>query len=889
MSEPVNPMNITEYNSQGHLLDVNELQDLQDKFCDSCGALVACVDANRGVVTKFSGTYEERQQIEKLLGLESFFELLKQAQSNEIEELIVEETLYPNVKIAAVKVEIANRLVLSWLVCGVLNNIQVTEDEEKKFEVFTHTMSEEQFHKSIELLMKSSKKYFTMKMSLITASAEIRKSKLAEKKMEDELRRNETMAEVVQLLESELGFEELIRTILQLVGVYLEISDAHVLRVNKKDDTIDMIGEWNDDDVAPLIERIQGKARESMPFLGKRPYTLSSDTPLPENFAKVFKEYGLKAIVTLPIEVNNQVIMYADFLERRYSRTWDINTIKFLNDVKKIMQSIITKRITKNSLAGSYVSLEAILENIGCGIFVKDKTTDETLFVNKKIKSFFAQAIHTGKFDELFQKGYVANLNKEYYEMFYEEEGQWYDVRYKDIVWVDGRAVSLCTVYDVTDKKLYQEKIEQQANNDFLTGLYNRMRCETDLGVFIKSVQRKGGCGALLYIDLDDFKHINDGLGHHYGDVLLKSISHSLQRIRGIERNCYRMGGDEFIILVSREEYENLHKILDDIQVIFNKPWFLKGSDYYCTMSMGIVSFPKDGETVQDLIQKADIAMYEAKKDGKNRMEFYDNNFEGTAYKRLDLEKNMRDATANACKEFEVYYQPIFEIGKDGNQCTGAEALVRWNSEKLGFISPAEFIPLAEYLGLINPIGQYVLEQACQNCKYWNDMGHPDYKVNVNLSVVQLLQNNIVEVVEDVVKKAGINPRNLTLEVTESLAINDMSRMKNILGEIRKLGIRIALDDFGTGYSSLNHIKEIPLDVIKVDQCFVDDIESDDYAHSFVKMVSELASVIGVKVCIEGVEKSGQYQILKDMKVRMVQGYYFSRPLPLEDFESKYL
>ncbi|RDU24000.1 sensor domain-containing phosphodiesterase [Anaerosacchariphilus polymeriproducens] len=889
MAEPINPTNITEYSSQGHLFDIIELQEIQDKFSNSCGALVACVDADRGVLTKFSGTYEERQQIEKLLGLDSFFELLKQAQSNEIEELIVEETQYPNVKIAAIKIEVAKRQILSWLVCGILNDVQISNEYESGFEVFTHTMKEEQFYKSIELLMQISKKYFSLKVSIMSASAEIQKSRLAEKKMEDELKRNETMAEVVQLLESEISFEDLIRTILQIVGVYFEISDAHVLRVNKRDDTIDMIGEWNNDDVDSLFDKFQGIARTSLPFLGKRPYTLSSDTPLPENFAKVFKEYDLKAIITLPIEVNNQVIMYANFLERRYSRIWDINTIKFLNDVKKIMQSIVTKRITKNSLAGSYVSLEAILENIGCGIFVKDKTTEETLFVNKKIKSYFAKAIHAGKFDELILKGQAVSLNKDYYEMFYEEEGQWYDVRFKDIVWVDGREVSLCTVYDVTDKKLYQQKIEQQANNDFLTGLYNRMRCEADLGVFLKNVQRKGGNGALLYIDLDDFKHINDGLGHHYGDVLLKSISHSLQRIKGIEDNCYRMGGDEFIILVTREEYKNLDRILNEIQLIFNKPWFLKGSDYYCTMSMGIVSFPKDGETVQDLIQKADIAMYQAKKDGKNRLEFYDNNFDGTSYKRLDLEKNMRDATSNACKEFEVYYQPIFDVGKEGNQCTGAEALVRWNSEKLGFISPGEFIPLAEYLGLINPIGQYVLEQACYNCKYWNDMGHPDYKVNVNLSVVQLLQNDIVDVVSDVVKKVGINPQNLTLEVTESLAINDMSRMKNILGEIRKLGIRIALDDFGTGYSSLNHIKEIPLDVIKVDQSFVNDIESDEYAHSFVKLVSELASVIGVKVCIEGVEHAGQYQILKDMKVRLIQGYYFSKPLPLEEFEIKYL
>ena len=253
------------------------------------------------------------------------------------------------------------------------------------------------------------------------------------------------------------------------------------------------------------------------------------------------------------------------------------------------------------------------------------------------------------------------------------------------------------------------------------------------------------------------------------------------------------------------------------------------------------------------------------------------------------MEKNMRDATANGYREFQIYYQPIIDIQKENTPCTGAEALIRWNSAKMGFISPADFIPLAEYLGLINPIGNYVLQQACEACKEWNDKGHPEYKVNVNLSVIQLLQNNIVEIVEETIKKTGINPRNLTLEVTESLAINDMERMKGIMFRIRQLGVRIALDDFGTGYSSLNHIREIPLDVIKVDQSFVKDLVEDDYSQSFVKMVAELASTLGVSICVEGIEKYEQYKVLEDMKVRLVQGFYFDRPMTKDEFERKYL
>ena len=198
-------------------------------------------------------------------------------------------------------------------------------------------------------------------------------------------------------------------------------------------------------------------------------------------------------------------------------------------------------------------------------------------------------------------------------------------------------------------------------------------------------------------------------------------------------------------------------------------------------------------------------------------------------------------------------------------------------------------IPLAEYLGLINPIGEYVLRQAVKRCKYWNDMGHPNYKVNVNLSVVQLLQNDIVKKIKSAIEDSHINPANLTLEVTESLAINDMVRMKKILSEIKSLGVKVALDDFGTGYSSLNHIREMPIDIIKIDRCFIEHLGEDDFSNAFVKMVAELARAIGVHVCVEGVEMEQQLEVVQQMNISMIQGYYFGKPMQIGEFEQKYL
>ena len=501
----------------------------------------------------------------------------------------------------------------------------------------------------------------------------------------------------------------------------------------------------------------------------------------------------------------------------------------------------------------------------------------------------FEQELKQGTINRLLEQAESALVKQGYYELKHPSRKHWYDLHQTEIDWVDGRKVSFSALHDITDKKIYQRKIEQQAYTDFLTGLYNRMCCERDLAQYIQKAEAEGGKGGLLYLDLDDFKHINDGLGHQYGDVLLKSISHSLQRIPEIHNTCYRMGGDEFVIVVPPESIARFDGIVEEIKEIFSKPWFLKNADYYCTMSMGICYFPEDGSSVQDLIKKADIAMYEAKKSGKNRVAVYSDNISSTSNKRLDMEKNMRDATAGDYKEFEVYYQPIIDIQKEGTPCVGAEALVRWNSAPLGFIPPSDIIPLAEYLGLINPIGNHVMKEACKACQYWNTHGHPEFKVNVNLSVVQLLQTDIVETIEETIRRSGINPHNLTLEVTESLAINDMERMKKILNQIRGLGARIALDDFGTGYSSLNHIREIPLDVIKVDQSFVSDLTEDSYSQSFNKMVAELAGAIGVSICIEGIETREQYKVLEGMKVRLVQGYYFDRPMTRKDFDKKYI
>lgn len=869
------------------LIDSAMLQQLQDQFCRANNLYLVCLGREEGVITKAYGSREELSFLHSLVDKQAYMNLIMRAEHDWVETMLEQQVSQACIKMCSIATRIEKKVEVIWVVIGLLR-----EEMPEGIELpeYMMTTTEKGFYASAEFLASLSTQLFEVKINQMIAQDAMKKSLDSELEIKQQLDRTQAMAEVIGMLESDEGFTELTQRILKETCESLQIAGGFLIRENIDRRTTDMVGEFVERSEDSLIRHFQHIDKDELPFFNGKPYMISSSSMMPEPFERFFKENGLSAAVFQPMEVNdNGLLMYLGFFEKGNKREWESEDIKFISGVKRVIQSILIKRIAKNSLASSYASLEAILENTGCGILVVDYNTRSILYTNQKLKDLFSHTIAAGNLEKLVFGEEEEKKTHYYDEVYYVEEERWLDVHKTEIDWVDGRRVGLCTLYDITDKKLYQKKIENQANNDFLTGLYNRMRCEQDLGRYIAKAQAVNCEGALLYIDLDDFKHINDGLGHPYGDVLLKAISHSLQRIEGIEKSCYRMGGDEFIVIISEAVYPQMERILRDIDSIFSKPWFLKGEDYYCTMSMGITCFPSDGNSVDDLIRKADMALMTAKRRGKNCVEYYNDKDQASTYRRLDMEKNMRTAAMNACKEFEVYYQPIVAVQEDGTPCCGAEALVRWNSSVLGFVSPEDFIPLAEYLGLINPIGEFVLEQAAKRCKYWNDMGHPNYKVNVNLSVVQLLQNDIIKKIKKVLDETRINPRNLTLEVTESLAINDMEHMKRILSEIKSLGVKVALDDFGTGYSSLNHIREMPIDVIKIDRCFIEHLGEDDFSDAFVKMVNELANTIGVKVCVEGVETKLQLDVACDMRVSMIQGYYFGKPMKIAEFEEKYL
>ncbi len=692
----------------------------------------------------------------------------------------------------------------------------------------------------------------------------------------------EVLSSVIESLESKDTFQNIVEVILQKANAYIQAEYMAVIQENSDKDILDYIATVGK--TCALIERVENgeySLEELEKSAGKGTYPDAGGRIIP------IKINGIKAMYVVISGIKDKAMEELD---------------GFIHSIVSVIQNTAQMRVTNNSLLSSYEVLKDILNNIGSGIIVCDRNSAAILFSNKvaaeskEIQNAIKECIQELMSSEEYKsyldrkKAYDEEDGTDYVkpyirpiEKYSAESGLWFEIRFTNLVWIDGSEVIVCTASDITQKKKSQQKIEFQAHNDFLTGLYNRMKCESDLKKIIKQSIKDGVKGALMFIDLDDFKHINDGLGHQYGDVLLQQIAAGLQSIVGLRGKCYRMGGDEFVAIVMPDMFSELERIANKVKDMFNKPWYLMETEYFCTMSMGIAVFPDDSKDVHEIIRLADIAMYESKKNGKNGYTFYDSCSKLNTARRLDIENSMRQAVTSGIEEFVVFYQPVVDVRT--GECSSCEALVRWDSKALGFMGPGDFIPLAEYLGLITSIGDYVLEEACRQCRYWNEHGIPDFHINVNLSVVQLLQKDVAETVARILKKTGVNPKNIVLEITESFAINDMDRVLDIIKGIKKLGPRIALDDFGTGYSSLNYIKQLPLDIIKVDKTFIDDIVEDEYAQAFIKLIVELSDTIDTDIIVEGVENEAQLNILKELGVDYIQGFYYGKPVPAYEFE----
>jgi diguanylate cyclase (GGDEF)-like protein/PAS domain S-box-containing protein len=440
-----------------------------------------------------------------------------------------------------------------------------------------------------------------------------------------------------------------------------------------------------------------------------------------------------------------------------------------------------------------------------------------------------------------------------------------------------GKNYRMSVIRDIRDRKDAEARIQFLAHHDTLTGLPNRARLMDRLEFVLASARRHGSNVAILFIDLDNFKTVNDSLGHAAGDALLRVIASRIQKtLRGVDL-VSRLGGDEFLVVLPDVEDERSPvQVAEKLLAAVSEPFTLEGQGLSVSPSIGISLFPRDGDTPDTLIKNADAAMYLAKERGRSNFQFFNERLSKAAFRALTIETRLRDSIKS--EGFTLHYQP--QVRVDNGEVTGIEALIRWPQADGTMIPPAEFIPIAEQRGLIMPIGAWVLRAACRQNRMWQVSGLPKLPVAVNLSAIQFKQKNLVDEVERVLDETGLDAQYLEFELTESMLMEDTVAMVRTLERLKALGVRIAIDDFGTGHSSLMHLKRFPIDKLKIDRTFVKDVPEDGDDVAITAAIIDLARNMGIRSIAEGVDRPEQLAFLKARGCDEFQGFLLSEALP---------
>lgn len=578
------------------------------------------------------------------------------------------------------------------------------------------------------------------------------------------------------------------------------------------------------------------------------------------------------------------------------TKKWQL--MQEIREYTKLLENKVQERT--DSLQQSLSMMRATLESSADGILVVDNIGNLVDYNNKFIEIFEIPESILNTKDNLVIFKYIINQFEDPEEFIKKVQ----DLRNNpDSISIDvnklknGRVLERYTqphrlngnkivgrvwsFRDITTRIFLEEKLEYQALHDPLTGLPNRVLLMDRLRQAIEKSKRNHTLVGILFFDLDRFKLINDSLTHAVGDELLQSISQRLSTItRDLDTLC-RLGGDEFVMLVSDLEDENslsaiARKLLKELQ----KPFNLAKRILNITASLGISIYPRDGTGTDELLRAADLAMYRSKEYGKNQFQFYTSDLNQKSIKRWEDENALQNALLN--NEFFICYQP--QIDTTAKKIISVEALIRWRNKKNEIILPMDFIPLAEETGLIIPIGEWILREACKQNKKWQDNGLSAIRVAVNVATAQFKQNNFVDIVSGILTETGLKPEYLEIEVTENVLLSQNEVTETII-KLKELGLQIVLDDFGTGNSSLNYLRKIPIDRLKIDRSFIEHINTDKNDEILIKAIIDMANSLNLEVLAEGVETQNQLQFLQKQHCDEFQGFYFSEPLSSPEME----
>lgn len=619
---------------------------------------------------------------------------------------------------------------------------------------------------------------------------------------------------------------------------------------------------------------------------------------LPQTEQEILKSQGIMSILFVPIFIDRCFWGFMGFVDCSSEREWtkvEEDTLKIAaasigGALKRIQAETELHQILKDDFRRTVKNLQNLVFKL---IKSSEGEIAFTLFEGRIADEFglSTSGIFGKGASEIVDEKTSQYLNKHFKKAFCGEVHQFELVFRKKVFYITLSPIIengivhevVGSAIDITENKKAEEKIRYMAYYDALTGLPNRALFSDELNNAIAEADKNNNMVATMFLDLDQFKLINDTLGHAVGDMLLREVADRLKKRIGNQGMISRMGGDEFTILFhSVKDTEDASRLAEMIMDAFKKPFAVNQYELYIATSAGISIYPYDGRDLETLLKSADVAMYRAKDFGRNNYQFFSSSMKQQAAERLNLINNLRKAVEQ--NEFVLNYQPKVDIST--GEVVGCEALIRWNHPDLGLIPPGNFIPLAEETGLIVPIGEWVLKTACAQVKKWCDDGIAKLNVSVNVSARQFQHQNIVELIQHILEDTGLNVENLELEITENSIMQNTDRTLAVIDNLKSIGLQISIDDFGTGFSSLAYLKRFRVDKLKIDRSFITDICNDSSDAAITSAIVSMARCLNLKVVAEGVETESQLSLLKKYGCNEIQGYFFSKPLNKEEFES---
>ncbi|MDA8621296.1 EAL domain-containing protein [Psychrosphaera sp.] len=573
-------------------------------------------------------------------------------------------------------------------------------------------------------------------------------------------------------------------------------------------------------------------------------------------------------------------------------RSLDLTSTELSSRNESLRDEVEKQRAVQSELSHSLAALNATFDSTGEAIIAVNLEGAVTKYNQMAAQLFNPNLLNTRQLTFLKFKSVLKQIDdvtrfshkvrqiknnqlSDLYGQFKFKDGRFFE--YHTLPQVQNNEVlgRVWCFRDISELKHNEAMVQHQAFHDALTGLPNRALLDDRLSHGITYCNRFNTQLSVLFIDLDDFKKVNDNAGHQAGDAVLKEVTRRINScIRDVD-TIARLGGDEFVVLLENLQDLNTssvisNRIIDSIV----KPFLIGDSEFYISSSIGISIYPKDGDNTDELLRKADMAMYHAKALGKNNHQYFDSELERTSIQQLQIENHLREAIHK--NEFHLNYQPKVDLKT--NRIIGFEALLRWNQTEVSN-APDVFIPVAEQTGLINDIGLWVLDQACSDAKYWVDQGYGLMPIAVNVSPVEFRNKRLIEQIKMTINKYGIPPSAIEIEITESLFLDNISLVKSILQKLRDFGVSVAVDDFGTGYSSLQYLHELPIDILKIDKSFILDLSNQPHNAAIADSIINLGHNLGLKVVAEGIENQSSMSFLQHRGCDIGQGYFMYKPM----------